>query len=194
MNLSSIGRSGALATMAGAATFVIVVLTLHLLQSDYDPRHQLMSELALGQHGWAMFVAFLGLATAVLGVQAAIAAFDGVGGYRVLLGAAGLFFLTAGVFPLGATSLIHIGAIAIAFVLSVLAMYFFPTSAGRASIVAPRAVSWPLAAGVAASIALGESIIPMGIGQRLAAACLLVWLGIVGWKLFRLGDDQHLGW
>ena len=186
MNLWSIGRSGALATMAGAATFVIVVLILHLLQSDYDPRHQLMSELALGQHGWAMFVAFLGLATAVLGVQAAIAAFDGLGGYRVLLGVAGLFFLAAGLFPLGATSIIHISAISTAFVLSVLAMYFFPTSAGRASVAAPRAVSWPLAAGVAVSIALGQSIIPMGIGQRLAAACLLVWLGIVGWKLFRL--------
>jgi hypothetical protein len=186
MNGWSIRVWGAVAAMAGVATFVIVVLILHLLQSEHEPRHQLMSELALGQHGWAMFVAFLGLATAVLGVQVAIAALGGSGGYRVLLGAAGLFFLAAGVFPLGATSLIHISAIATAFVLSVLAMYLFPTSAGRASAAAPRAVSWPLAAGVAVSITLGQSVIPMGIGQRLAAACLLAWLGIVGWKLFRL--------
>ena len=177
---------GAVATMIGVAMFVIVVLILHLIQPGYEPRLQLVSELALGQYGWSMFVAFLGLATAVLGVQAAIATFGGSHGYRVLLGVAALLFLTAGIFPLGATSLIHIGSIATAFVLSVLAMYLFPTSAGRASVAAPRAVSWTLAAGVAVSVALGESAIPMGIAQRLAAACLLLWLGIVGWRLFRL--------
>ena len=177
---------GGVATMIGVAMFIIVVLILQQIQSGYEPRHQLMSELALGQHGWAMFVPFLGLATAVLGVQVAIAAFVDSHGYRVLLGAAALFFLTAGVFPLGATSFIHISAIATGFVLSVLAMYLFPTSAGRASVAAPRVVSWPLAAGVAISVALGNSVIPMGIAQRLAAACLLLWLGIVGWRLIRL--------
>jgi hypothetical protein len=177
---------GAVATMIGVAMFIIVVLMLQQIQSGYEPRHQLMSELALGQHGWAMFVAFLGLATAVLGVQVGIAAFVGSHGYRVLLGAAALFFLTAGIFPLGATSFIHISAITTGFVLSVLAMYLFPTSAGRASVAAPRAVSWSLAAGVAVSVALGDSVIPMGIAQRLAAACLLLWLGVVGWRLIRL--------
>ncbi len=71
-------------------------------------------------------------------------------------------------------------------------MYLFPVSAGLASTVAPRVVSWPLAAGVAASVALGHSLIPMGIGQRLAAACLLVWLGTVGWKLFRLHGKPQM--
>ncbi len=186
MNSGTMRAWGAVATMIGVAMFIIVVLILQLIQSGYEPRHQLVSELALGQHGWAMFVAFLGLATAVIGVQGAIAAFGGSHGYRVLLGAAALFFLTAGIFPLGASSLIHISAIATAFVLSVLAMYLFPTSAGRASVAAPRTVSWSLAAGVAVSVVLGHSTIPMGIGQRLAAACLLLWLGIVGWRLFRL--------
>jgi hypothetical protein len=166
--------------------FIIVVLILQQIQIGYEPRHQLMSELALGQHGWAMFVAFLGLATAVLGVQVAVAAFVDSHGYRILLGAAVLFFLTAGIFPLGAASFIHITAIAAGFVVSVLAMYLFPTSAGRASVAAPRAVSWSLAAGVAISVAMGDSVIPMGIAQRLAAACLLLWLGIVAWRLVRL--------
>lgn len=177
---------GAIATLIGVAMFIVVVLVLHLIQFEYEPRHQLMSELALGRHGWAMFAAFLGLSTAVFGVQAAIAPFGGSHGYRVMLGVAALLFLTAGIFPLGATSLIHISAIAIAFVLCVLAMYLFPTSAGRASIAARRPVSWSLAAGVAVSVALGDSVVPMGIAQRLAAACLLLWLGIVGWRLFRL--------
>jgi hypothetical protein len=173
------------------AMFVMIVLILHLLQPGYDPRHQLMSELALGQYGWAMLLAFLGLATAMVGVQAAIAAFGGSRGYRLLIGAAALLFLAAGIFPLGAASLIHISVIATAFVLSVLAMVLFPANAGRASAAAPRTVSWPLAAGVAASAALGLSVIPMGIGQRFAAACLLVWLAIVGLKLFRLQGKPH---
>ena len=176
---------GAMATLIGVAMFIIVILILQLIQSGYEPRHQLMSELALGRHGWAMFVAFLGLATAVFGVQAAIAGFGASHSYRVSLGVAALLFLIAGIFPLGATSLIHISAVATAFVLSVLAMYLFPAYAGRASIAAPRAVSWSLAAGVAASVVLGDSVMPMGIAQRLAAACLLLWLGIVGWRLFR---------
>ena len=175
-----------MATLIGVAMFIVVVSVLHLIQSDYELRHQLMSELALGRHGWAMFAAFLGLSTAVFGVQAAIAPFGGFHGYRVMLGVAAVLFLTAGIFPLGATSLIHICAIVIAFVLSVLAMYFFPTCAGRASIAAPRAVSWSLAVGVAVSVALGDSVLPMGIAQRLAAACLLLWLGLVGWRLSRL--------
>lgn len=176
---------GAAAAMVGVATFVVTAVVLHLLQSDYEPTHQLMSELALGRHGWAMIVAFTGLALAVFGIQAAIGAFEASRGFRFLLVVAAVFFLAAGVFPLGDTSEIHIAAIATAFVLSALAMYLFPSSAGRASTAAPRAVSWSLAAGVAVSVALGHSVLPMGIGQRLAAACLLTWLAILGWRLGR---------
>ncbi len=176
---------GAVTTMLGVAIFIIVVLTLQQIQPGYDPRYQLMSELALGQHGWMMFFAFFGFAIALLGVQLAIADFIASHGYRILLGAAALFFLVAGIFPLGETSFIHISAIAIAFVLSVLAMYLFPTAASRAAAAAPRSISWSLAAGVAVSVALGAHVIPMGIAQRLAAACLLLWLGIVGWRLVR---------
>jgi hypothetical protein len=86
---------------------------------------------------------------------------------------------------LGAAPLLHISAIVTAFVLSVPAMYLFPTNAGRASAVVPRVVPWLLAVGVAASIALSQFSMPMGISQRLAAGCLLAWLGIVGWKLLK---------
>ena len=171
--------------IVGVATFVVTVLVLHLLQPDYDPTHQLMSELALGRHGWAMIVAFAGLAFAVFGIQSALAPFDASRSLRLVLVIAAVFFLVAGIFPLGDASEIHIVAIAAAFVLSVLAMYLFPSGAGRATTAAPRAVSWPLAAGVALSVALGHSVLPMGVGQRLAAACLLVWLAILGWRLGR---------
>ena len=132
-----------------------------------------------------MIVAFVGLAISMFGIQAAISPLGAARGFRILLLVAALFFLAAGVFPLGDTSEIHIAAIATAFVLSVLAMYLFPSSAGRASIAAPRAVSWTLAAGVAVSVALGHSVLTMGIGQRLAATCLVFWLAVLGWRLRR---------
>ena len=34
-------------------------------------------------------------------------------------------------------------------------------------------------------LALGHSVMPSGTAQRVAAACLLPWLGMVGWKLLR---------
>lgn len=174
---------GAVASLVGAATFFVTVVILHLFQPGYEPTNQLISELALGRFGWAMFVAFAGLALAAFGIQAAIGTLGGSRSLRYLLVAAALFFLAAGIFPLGDTSEIHITAIAIAFVLSVLAMYLFPSSAGRASFAAPRAVSWSLAAGVAVSVLLGQSMLPMGIGQRLAATFLLVWLVVLGWRV-----------
>lgn len=173
---------GAVATVFGVLMFLVTVVTLHVLQPAYDPIHQLMSELALGPYGWAMILAFAGLALANFGVQAALGVFGGSQYLRLLLSAAALFFLAAGVFPLGAHSEIHIAVIATAFVLSVLAMYLFPSGAGRAANAAPRALSWCLAAGVAVSVALGHSVLPMGIGQRLAALCLVIWLAILGWR------------
>jgi hypothetical protein len=144
-----------------------------------------MSELALGRYGWVMLLAFAGLSLAAFGVQSALGAHGASWSLRGLLAAAAFFFLAAGVFPLGATSEIHITAIAIAFVLSVLAMYLYPTDAGRGAGAAPRVFSWSLAAGVAASVALGHSVLPMGVGQRLAAICLLIWLAALGWRLAR---------
>ncbi len=176
---------GGKATLAGVGLFVATVVPLHLLQPDYEPASQLMSELALGRYGWAMFFAFAGLALAALGVQLSIGTCGAARSLQGLLIAAALFFLAAGVFPLGATSEIHIAAIAMAFVLSVLAMYLYPAEAGRAAAAAPRLLSWSLAAGVAASVALGHSLLPMGIGQRFAAICLLVWFAVVGLRLAR---------
>ena len=177
------GALAGAAVLLGVALFIVPVVTLHFVQSDYDPLHQLMSELALGPFGWAMVIAFAGLALAVLGVHVAIAVFDASPLLRVVLIAAALSFLAAGIFPLGATSEIHIAAIATAFVLSVLAMYLFPSNAGRAAVAAPRLLSWTLAVGVAASVLLGHSALPMGVGQRLAALCLIGWLVILGWRI-----------
>ena len=176
-------RACGFAALAGVATFVFVVAALHLVQPGYRPSDQLMSELALGPGGMAMILAFGGMAVAWGSISAALAGFGAAPGMRGLLLVAGLLFLAAGIFPLGETATIHIAAIALAFVCGVVAMYLFPSLAGRAASLAPRSFSWSMAAGVAASVALGHSLLPMGVGQRLAATFLLLWIAVLGWKL-----------
>jgi len=175
------GRLG----IAGAIGFVAVVSILHVLQPGYDPAHQLMSELALGAHGWAMLVAFLLLATSMLSLAFGIWQIQRAPWLLLSLVVGALGFLGAGVFSLGRASELHIWLIATAFVAAVLAMYLLPRMVpvhfgGRA-----RAVSWCLAAGTALSVFLGHSLVPMGVGQRLAAVCVVAWLCFVGWRLRR---------
>ena len=177
-------RAGGMAAIAGVVLFLAVVAPLHFLQPRYDPTLQLMSELALGPHGGTMLFAFTGLALSTFGIQAGIGALGAGWPLRGLLLAASACFLASGIFPLSAASEVHIAAIAGAFVLCVLAMYLFPRVAGSATLV-PRTVSWGSAAGVAASVALGHSMLPMGVGQRAAAAFLLLWMAVVGWRLSR---------
>ena len=183
---SMVVRAGGFAAVLGVAVFTFVVVSLHVLQPRYDPANQLMSELALGRHGWAMFFAFAAIATALAGLQFAIAALGAGNGLRILMMISAALFLAAGVFPLGeATSTIHISAIAAAFVTAVLAMYLFPSMSGNAAELKSKAVSWSMAAGVAVSVAMGQSALPMGIAQRLAAAFLLLWILVMGSKLLR---------
>jgi len=184
MRRAGVADLGAVAAVLGVGMFLAVVLALHAVQTDYDPVNQLMSELALGPHGWAMFFAFAGIAVALAGIQFSIAKLGAAHALRGLLILAAVFFLAAGVFPLGEASMIHISAIAAAFVTAVLAMYLFPSLAGRAAVLAPKSLSWSFAAGVAISAALGHSLVPIGIGQRMAASFLLLWMLVLGMRLW----------
>ena len=76
--------------------------------------------------------------------------------------------------PLGRASEWHIALIAVAFVAVVLAMYLLPSVAPAQFGGKARGVSWGLAGGTALSVFLGHSILPIGVGQRLAAACVVI--------------------
>jgi hypothetical membrane protein len=171
--------------IAGAAGFVVVVSGLHVLQPGYDPVHQLMSELALGTYGGAMLSAFLFIAASTLSVGVGIARLRRSLSLEIVLALAILGFVGAGVFPLGRASEWHVALIAIAFISIVLAMYLLPSAAptqfgGRAKLL-----SWCLAGSTALSVFLGLTILPIGVSQRLAAACVVIWLCFVGASLRR---------
>lgn len=175
-------RAGAFA-IACAIGFVLIVSTLHVLQPGYDLVHQLMSELALGAYGWAMLIAFLLIGASISSLAIGIAYVQETLWLQVVLGVATLGFLGAGAFPLGRASEWHVLLIAVAFVAVVLAMYLVPSMVPSHFGGKAKAVSWGLAGGTALSVFLGHSVLPIGVGQRLAAACVVTWVCYAGARL-----------
>ena len=170
------GRVSGVITLLGSASFISIVLYLQNGQRGYNPVHQLMSELALGEQGQLMLAAFIALAIAVAGGMH-IVAISGAGRLiTALLGGAAGSLVGAGVFKLGAATTLHVALVALAFVLLGLAMYLVPKYVVAFKSVKSHLVCWGLAAGTALAVALGNNVLPIGVGQRLAAACILLWL------------------
>lgn len=175
------GKSVELMPMIGSVGFVTVVAVLHLIQPGYDPINQLMSELALGPYGWAMFFAFGFLAVAAGGCLLWSRALCNGIFTQVLLLIGVCAFAGAGVFPLGTSSEEHVFFITLAFVSMSLVMYVLPKQIKEVS----RAPSWALAIGMGLSVALGGGVLPAGIAQRLAALCLITWFVWIGMLILK---------
>jgi len=172
-------------TIGGAIAFAVIVTVLHMLQPGYDFVHQLMSELALGAYGWGMVFAFVCIAISTFSLAMGIARLQHSSWLPVVLAVAALGFLGAGVFRLGQASELHISLIAVAFVAVVLAMYLAPSAAPVQFGGSATKICWSLAGTTAISVLLGHSMLPIGVAQRLAAACVVTWLCFAGTRLRR---------
>lgn len=166
---------------AGVFGFAAIVLVLHGLQTAYDPRRQLISELALGPHGWAMLPAFVSLAAALFGVGLGLGAVGASPTCRALLYAAAVAMLFGGLFPMGRATAPHIVAVVAGLVPIVLVSYLLPTRSGRLRSL--RFPSWLLGSGAVLCLALANFGMPLGVAQRLAVTCILGWLCVLSWKL-----------
>ena len=51
-----------------------------------------------------------------------------------------------------------------------------------------KRVPWSLAAGVAACVGMGNTVLFMSVAQRVAVACFLVWLVVISCNLWRCTD------
>lgn len=60
--VTAISQTAARLSLAGAATFVVLLAALHLLKPELDPSWHFISEYAIGRHGWMMVLAFGSLA------------------------------------------------------------------------------------------------------------------------------------
>jgi hypothetical protein len=161
-----------IAVLAGVFGFAVIVCYLHLVQTDYSPLYQLMSELALGKQGALMLWAFLSFA---LAVAAAVKLLPHPV-LKLLLGLASLSLASAGIFKLGEATIVHVALVALAFVLLVLCMYLTPRLIIAFQTPVTMTVCWGLGTGTALFVALGQEILPIGLAQRLATACILLWL------------------
>ena len=173
-------------SILSVCVFLTVVGYLQAVQANYDPTQQLMSELVLGAKGEVMLFAFLAVALALLSLAVG---FSFCGAQMVLttvLVFAALCFVGAGIFSLGASAEIHIALVGLAFITSGLAMYLLPSCVSEFNSLFLRLTSWGMLASLALCVALGHSVISIGIGQRLAAFALLTWISFFGCKLMRL--------
>jgi len=169
-------------TIAGTLAFIVIVVGLHAAQTAYDPAVQLMSELALGPYGNIMPAAFSALAISIASLALGLPTQDLL--LKAVLMVSALCFSVAGIFPLGAATETHVAAAALGFVTVGLAMYLLP-SIPLFQGTLWHVMSWGFLSIMGSATALGHSVIPAGIAQRLAAAALLGWLGACAWRLVR---------
>jgi len=181
----------------GATGFILIVVFLHIVQPNYDPIQQQMSELALGRFGSIMFLAFLSFASSIFALQIGLRRHQTPMILRIFLTIAACCLLGAGFFRLDTANELHIALVSIAFVLIVLVMYLLPQTVAGFRTSLHKAISWILGAGTAAFVALGQNIMPMGIGQRGASLCILIWLLWIGRslisKLALSAGNNHYG-
>ena len=173
-------------TIGGLIGFISIVGYLQVVQQGYDPVQQLMSELALGRHGKLMLFAFFSFAVSVFAAQIGLHQCKAPVIIRLFLVTASISLFGAGVFDLGSAAVLHIILVAISFVLIVFVAYLLPRYVPAFKTPAHKRISWSLGAFTALSIALGQNLIPMGIGQRGAALCIIVWLGWMGYRFMRI--------
>jgi hypothetical membrane protein len=172
-----------------AAYFVIVLIVLHILEPEFDPRFRFMSEYALGNYGWLMTTTFfaLGLAplVAAIGLQNV---YQWSRSTRIGLGllvVAAMFIWLAGIFR---DSIPHLLAGVVAFPSMVMAVlllsWTFRRAAGWQTIFR---VTLLIALGMLAMLFLmvGDLGMP-GLQQRVFIFLFLLWLSIVVHKSVRL--------
>jgi hypothetical protein len=156
--------------------FISIVAILQIIQIDYNPIYQFMSELALGEYGLLMFYAFLAFAIALFVLQKSLSIYKNSQPIRILLVISSIALTGAGLFKLGIYTNLHILFIFITFFSIALSMYLMPRLIEPFQKFFPAAVSWGLLFCLAVFIVLGQFAIPIGISQRLATGCILLWL------------------
>jgi len=88
---SAFAANAARISIASEVLFLLLLLSLHLLEPELDPTWRFISEYALGRFGWMMVLAFLALATSL--ANAGVAVFSQI---RTIVGYIGLAVLGIG--------------------------------------------------------------------------------------------------
>ena len=193
--------------LIGVAGFVSVVLAMHLLESDFDPRDRFVSEYVLGDWGLLMNAGFfalgVGTISLALALGRALAPSRRTRVVRWLYVCAGVATIVAGMFnsdelvdgevtEVTAQGAIHDVASVVLFATSILAAFLlrkvFATTPGweHRAVIAPI-VGTALIAGFVATGALTDWF---GLAQRAFVAVLVGWLGVQAIWLLTAGGEH----
>ena len=171
--------------VVGVIGFVSIVVYLQAIQKDYNPLQQQMSELALGKHGSLMLIAFSCYAAAIFGLQSALRPDRPPVALKAILITSSMCMLGGGIFRLDTATDLHIVLVTLAFILLILVMVLIPMAMQRFDSPKVKSISWGAGLGTAASVALSQGVVPLGVGQRLAALSVSLWLLWFGVHLYR---------
>lgn len=172
-----------------AAYFVIVLIVLHILEPEFDPRFRFMSEYALGDYGWLMTTTFFALGltplVAAIGLQNVYQSSRSIRIGLGLLVVAAMFIWLAGIFR---DSIPHLLAGVVAFPSMVMAVlllsWTFRRPAGWQTI---HRVGLFIGLAMLAMFFLMVADVGMpGLQQRVFIFLFLLWLSIVVHKSVRL--------
>jgi hypothetical protein len=176
-----------------AAYFVIVLIVLHILEPEFDPRFRFMSEYALGDYGWLMTTTFFALGLVpfltAIGLQNVYESSRSIRIGLGLLVVAAIFIWLAGIFR---DSIPHLLAGVVAFPSMVMAVLLL-------SWTFRRAAGWQTIYWLA--VFLGLAMLAMlflmvadlgmpGLQQRVFIFLFLLWLSIVVYKSVRSLPNQ----
>ncbi len=202
----TIAAWAALLSLTASITTLVCLTGLHVLSPEFDPSWRVVSEYALGRHGWALSLMFLVWAISSWGLAFAIRSQVRTIGGRiglVFLVAAGAGEAMASVFDLREPAPHNLAA-AIAIPSLPIAAMLISVSLGRTQLWLPtrRAMLWAakltwfsLAVMVAALFSLhrkaGVLRVPIGWPNRFLIVIYCTWVIVVAWRASRLrGRDS----
>jgi hypothetical protein len=207
---TTISRSAALLSFAGAAAFVVLLTALHLIKPGLDPSWHFISEYAIGDYGWIMVLAFLSFALGYVALYAAIRSqlrniVGRIGLVLLLVSALGLniaaVFITDPITTTGdavtTKGKIHNlgGTLGIAMPFAA-ALVGWKLARNPAWSSAKRPILWAtglaLVAFVVSFVSLGVTVsqsggrfgpdVPVGWPNRFAVLAYSVWLMVIAWQ------------
>jgi hypothetical protein len=139
-----------------------------------------MSELAMGQYGDLMLVAFCCFAMSIFSASEILRMCGSPVVLSALFVIASICFIGAGVINLDQNATLHIMFVMIASVLILLGMILSPLFIVEFRNMTYRAVSWCLGIFAIILSILNQYCIADGIAQRGTAGCILIWLIWIG--------------
>jgi Protein of unknown function (DUF998) len=191
----------AFVSTTAAILWLGIIVVLHLIKPELDPRTRMISEYAREPHGWIMQLAFFSMAASCWALAAAIWTLQSIVG-PTLLGICGVGFAGAGVFitdPVSPTEKVRTrsGALHVMFAFGV--MLVFPVAATLISAhMADSSVGaitrpWLLAFSMLAWVGLFSFVgavlrssrqpVPVGYFERFLVVTYTAWLALAGLAL-----------